>query len=233
MFYCQINNTMMQAVVLVAGRGTRMRPLTLKTPKPLLKVCGIPILQWNLDQLNNLVKDVVVIVGYKGDMIRKYFGTTYKNLALRYVHQGDLLGTGHAAKKALPFLRGRFLLMYGDDIHHARDIKRLLKKFPAVLVHEVDDPKKFGVVSVENGFVTNLIEKPKRPIGNLVNTGLYFLDVSVFQPSLHKSKRGEYEFTDYIKAWIKKKKIHAVITDLWMPIAFPEDLKKAEALLND
>lgn len=222
----------MQAVILVAGKGIRMRPLTLKTPKPLLKVCGIPILQWNLDQLNNLVKDVIVIIGYKGDRIQKYFGATYKNLALRYVRQGNPLGTGHAAKKALPFLEGRFLLMYGDDIHHARDIKRLLKKFPSVLVYKADDPRRFGVLAVRNGLVESLVEKPEHPVGNLVNTGLYFLDTSVFQPRIRKSKRGEYEFTDYIKAWIKEKGLHAVTTTLWIPIAVPKDLKKAETQLG-
>ncbi len=222
----------MQAVILVAGKGMRMRPLTLKTPKPLLRVRGMPILQWNLDQLNNLVQEVFIIIGHKGDMIRNYFGSAYKNLSLRYIRQQKTLGTGHAARKALPYLKGKFLLMYGDDIYHAKDVKRLLKKFPSMLVHRVDEPKRFGVVVVRNGLVKNLVEKPEHPASNLVNTGLYFLDTSVFQPRIQKSERGEYEFTDYIRTFIRKKKLYALTSNLWIPIAFPGDLKKAEAQLK-
>src|SRR3989344_6983516 len=123
----------MQAIILAAGIGKRMRPLTLRKPKPLLSVAGKPVLKRTLDQLVGLVDEVILVVGYKGKMIEDHFGSSYRRMRLRYVWQRNPLGTGAAAKRALPYLRGDFLLLYGDDLYERKDIQKVLKKRPSIL----------------------------------------------------------------------------------------------------
>ena len=92
----------MQAVILAAGEGTRLRPLTYQTPKPLLKVAGKPILQYNLEYLEGLVDEAILVIGYKGDQIKDYFGMQFQGLSIRYVHQKERLGTANAVAQVEP-----------------------------------------------------------------------------------------------------------------------------------
>jgi UDP-N-acetylglucosamine diphosphorylase / glucose-1-phosphate thymidylyltransferase / UDP-N-acetylgalactosamine diphosphorylase / glucosamine-1-phosphate N-acetyltransferase / galactosamine-1-phosphate N-acetyltransferase len=223
----------MQAVIIVAGKGTRMRPLTLNLPKPFLKVLGKSILERNLEQLLGLVDEVILVVGYRKEVIENYFGSSYKGMQLTYVWQQEQLGTGHAAKLALPHLRGRFLLMYGDDLYTRKDIEQLLGRCPSILLGKVHNPSQFGVVLVQGDCVTELVEKPENPQSNLVNAGLYYVDLSVFDMQIEKSSRGEYEFTDYIRKLLQKESLFFVITKDWIPIATPENLQHAETALLD
>ena len=100
-----------QAVILAAGLGLRFRPLTETRPKPLLKILDKSILEHNLDQLDGLVKEVILVVGYLQEKIKRVLGSKYKTLKIRYIFQKKPLGTADAAKKALPFLKEKFLLL--------------------------------------------------------------------------------------------------------------------------
>lgn len=222
----------MQVVIFAAGRGTRMGVLTKDKPKLLLEVLGIPVLEHNIEQLNNLVDEVILIVGYKGEMIQKYFGRKYKNLKIMYAWQKEQMGTGNAAKQALPFLRDRCLFMNGDDLYSKGDLVRLLGKYPSILVAKAEHPERFATVETRGEEIIDLVEKPEHPKGNLVSIGAYFLDSSIFRWSIQKSKRGEYEFTDYVKQWIKRRKLYFVVAKTWIPITFPESLKEAERILK-
>lgn len=222
-----------QAVIFAAGRGTRMGALTKDKPKLLLELLGIPVLEHNMKQLNNLVDEVILVVGYKGEMIQKYFGRRYEDLEITYAWQREQLGTGNAAKQALPFLRDRCLFMNGDDLYARHDLKKLLQKYPSILVAKAEHPERFAVVETKGGEIVSLIEKPEHPKGNLVSIGAYFLDPSIFRRSIKKSKRGEYEFTDYVKQWIKRRKLYFVVAKTWIPITSPESLKEAEQILQE
>ena len=213
-----------QAVILCAGKGTRIQPLTLTRPKPLLKICGKTILEHNLDQLTGLVKEVILVIEYKGEMFRNFFGAGYKNLNIKYIRQKDALGTGHAAKKSASLIKDKFLLLYGDDLYAREDIKKCLKKFPCILLKKVKEPSSFGQVIVEKGLVKKLEEKPKKIVSNLVNTGVYFLPRSIFDFEIKKSSRNEYEFTDYIKQFIRTQKLYYENAKDWVPLPYAWNL---------
>lgn len=209
-----------------------MRPLTLKRPKPLLNVAGKPVLKRTLDQLAGLVDEVILVVGYKGRMIKDYFGSSYKRMRIRYAWQRNLLGTGAAAKKALPYLKEDFLLLYGDDLYERNDIQKVLKKCPSILLGRVKNPWQFGVVETKGKRVESITEKPKNPKNSLVNTGLYHFPLSVFKGRIRKSKRGEYEFTDYVKQFMKKNTLFFFVTRKWIPLSNPASLEAAARILE-
>lgn len=214
----------MQAVILAAGEGTRVRPLTITRPKPSLKVLGKSILEYNLEALSSLVDEVILVVGYKGREIEKTIGHHFKSLRINYVWQERQLGTAHAAKKAKKLIKDKFLLLNGDDVYSKGDIKECLEKFPSILLGKVKDPSKFGVVETKRNFVKDIIEKPRKPVSDLVNTGLYFLNKSIFDFKIRKSKRGEYEFTDLIKKFIRNKKLYFKVAKGWVPLSFSWNL---------
>jgi bifunctional UDP-N-acetylglucosamine pyrophosphorylase/glucosamine-1-phosphate N-acetyltransferase len=208
-----------QAIILCAGQGTRIYPLTLTKPKPLLSICGKTILEHNLDQLQGLVKEVILVVGYKGEEIKEFLGDKYKNINIKYVWQKRALGTGNAAKMASPLIKNKFLLLYGDDLYDKQDIIKCIEKFPCILLKKIQEPSAFGQVKVERNSVKCLVEKPRANVSNLVNTGVYYLDKSIFNFNIKKSSRNEYEFTDYIKCFIKTEKLNCGIAENWIPVS--------------
>ncbi len=220
-----------QAVILAAGKGKRFQPLTETRPKPLLKVLNKTILEYNLDQLNGLVGEVVLVIGYQGEKIRNLIGERYKNLKIKYVFQKEQLGTGNAAKKALSLIGDKFLLLNGDDLYDREDIKKCLKKYPCILLARAKNLSNFGIVSCKERFVKSIVEKPKKPIDKLVNTGLYFLPKLIFNFKIKKSLRGEYEFTDYLREFIKKEKLFFVKAKKWHFLSYPWDLFEVNELL--
>jgi len=223
---------MIKAVILAGGNGVRMNPLTLTRPKPLMKVVNKTIIEHNLDQLIGIAKEVLIVIGYKGDMIRSLIGEKYNGIKIRYVVQENQLGTGDAAKKTSEFLDGKFLLLNGDDLYFKEDIKKCLKKFPSILLGKVKNPSSFGVAECYENFVKSFTEKPDNPNqDSLVNTGLYFLDNSIFDFEIEKSSRGEYEFTDYIRAFITRQRLYFQTTEKWIPVSYPWNLLEANELI--
>ncbi|MBU3964544.1 NDP-sugar synthase [Patescibacteria group bacterium] len=225
----------MEAVIMAAGRGERTQPLSSAKQKHLLKVLGKSILEHNLEQLNGLVDTVILVIrpDERCKEIKKIIGRKHKGLKIKYALEQEPLGTADAAKTALPFIGERFLLLNGDDLYSHNDIKKVLEKFPCILVKEVSQPKFFGIVGISNGIVKSFIEKPENSASNLANTGLYYLPKDIFKFSIEKSKRGEYEFTDYIKKFIIKEKLNIQEAEQWIPISFCWHLIEAcEALLK-
>jgi len=221
----------MQAVILAAGEGTRLWPLTSTRPKPLLKVLDRTVLEHNLEQLASLVEEVILVVGYKGEMIRNFIGNHYKGLKISYAWQKSLLGTGDAVKVAEPFLKDKFLVLNGDDFYFKEDLTECLENFPSILVKEVEDPRAFAAVLVEDGLVKDIIEKPKEIYSNLANIGVYFLDRSIFKIKLGKSPRGEYEITDFVRDFAKNKKLYFRIAKQWFPGSYPWHLLEVNEFL--
>ena len=223
---------MIQAIILAAGKSTRTWPLTLTKPKPLLKVMNKEIIRHNIDALLGLVDEVIVIVGFKKEMIIKEIGHKYGRLKIRYIEQKTQLGTGHALKYVEKLIKNKFIVMGGDDIFSKEDVKACLRHKYAVLGCEVKDPCRFGVLVVKNKEVKKVVEKPEKFISNIANTGLYVLGKSVFKFKLRKSPRGEYEIVDYINELVKKESVACEkVKRHWLSVGYPWDLIEANNVL--
>lgn len=217
---------MIQAIIMVAGKSTRCQPLTLTRPKPLLKVANRTILEHNLSALEGLVDEVILIVGYRADMIKEKIGPKFGKLKIRYIEQKEQLGTAHAALQAERSVKDRFILMNGDDIFLKEDIQNCLDAKYSMLAAEVPDPKNFGVIEQKKGFLAGIAEKPENPKTNLINPGFYVLSRAIFPiiKKLPKSPRGEYEITDALSAFSKTNPIKIIKAKRWLPNSHSWDL---------
>lgn len=225
----------MKAVIFAAGEGRRMHPLTLLRPKPLVEVLGKPLIQHIWEVLPSAVDEVVIVVGYKREMMRDFLGDEFMGKKVTYVEQEEPLGTAHALRLCEPHLSGedKFLLMYADDLHGKEGVLRCADLDMALLVSFVDDPRRFGVVVTnEDGTIKNIEEKPEHPKSNLAVTGVYVLSPKIFEyESLH-TKNGEYYLTDMIEEYIRHNPMQVVESDFWVPIAYPHDITRAEEILE-
>lgn len=226
----------MDAIILAGGKGTRMRPLTETTPKPLLLVQGRPILEWSLLGLQPTVNHVMIVVNYLKEQIIEYMETQTIFADYTIVEQlPKPLGTGHALQCCEPYLQSDdFIVHNGDDLFGARSIAVLAQKPLGILTLQADDGSSFGVaVTDEKGNLQRLHEKP--PVGTYpspmqVNIGAYKLDKRIFQHELALSERGEYELTDYITWLAQNHSVSLVPTDFWFPIGTPENLEAAQEI---
>lgn len=224
----------MQAVILAAGEGKRMRPLTLERPKPLVLVSGRPILEYIMDALPSEVDEIILVVGYKADMIRQHFGDTYGGRRVRYVHQWMPAGTAHALSMAEPFLKDeRFIFMNGDDLHGTAAFGEALAYPLALLAAEHEDSSKFGVLELnDDGTLAGIVEKPKIPLTNLISTGAMILDKRIFNYEAARHESGEYYMTYPLGLLAKEHPIRVVTQKFWVPIGCPEDITVAEEKLR-
>jgi bifunctional UDP-N-acetylglucosamine pyrophosphorylase/glucosamine-1-phosphate N-acetyltransferase len=225
----------MKAVIMAAGRSTRTYPLTVTRPKPLLTMVNKTILEHQLEALAGLVDGVVVVVGYRQEMIRIRFGDRFGGLTIEYVEQLDQRGTGHAILSCADRIDGPFLAMNGDDLFDRRDLARLAKAEQAALAKTVEDPRLYGIYEVaDGGRVVRLVEKPKVVFSNLANIGAYKFSPAVFG-ILEKtplSERGEIEITSAIQTLAEQGDFRVVETQgYWIPIGYPWHLLEANAFL--
>lgn len=227
-----------QAVILAAGEGTRLRPLTSTRPKPMLPVAGKPFLKWDLDALaDSGIKKVYIVVGYKAETIQTYFGKKYRNMSIEYVVQKEQLGTGNAVSQVKDKITGTFLVMNGDVLVSSKLVKSFIKNHihdASMCLIRVDSPEKFGIVEVKRGVITSLVEKPKSPKSNLANAGLYVFNKNIFEclNRIKKSQRLEYELTDAIKILIRQGKVGAYkCEEQWIDIGRPWDLLDANEII--
>lgn len=227
----------MQAIILAAGKGTRMYPLTVSRPKPLIEVANKPVLEHNLEQMLGLIEEAIIIVGYKKDQIINRFGDNYKGLKIKYVVQEKQLGTGHAVLTAEKLITHKFLVLNGDDLFSRKDMLNLSKYDNCILVKYKEDPSAFGAVVVEKGLVKDIVEKSKKVISHLVNTGMYSFSPEVFEilKKIEPSVRGEYELTDAVKVLAKEGKMHyEEVQGYWIPVGYPWHILEAtEKLLEE
>lgn len=231
----------MQAVVLAAGEGTRLRPLTEDKPKGMVEVEGKPILTHCFEQLVELGADkLVVIVGYKKQNIISHYGDEFEGIPITYAHQRHQSGLAHALLKAEEHVDEDFMLMLGDNIFRANlgDVVRRQQEDradAAFLVEEVDweEASRYGVCDTNDyGEIQEVIEKPDEPPSNLVMTGFYTFSPAIFHACklVQPSDRGEYELSDAIDLLIKSgRTIDAIPMEGWrIDIGYPEDRDEAE-----
>ena len=221
----------MKAVILAAGKGTRMRPLTEDTPKPLLPVAGKPIIQHNIDLIEDIVDEIIVVAGYEIEQFKDYFSDT----EITVIEQEEPMGTADAALQARDHLNGRALIMNGDDIY-GEDIRDITDNSTAFAAARADKPENFGVLDTSGGEIISIVEKPDNPPSNLVNIGCYLVKQRFFEllENVEISERGEYEITDALSTYIAEEDVNVLETDQWLPCSYPWQLVDANReLISD
>ena len=223
----------MKCIILAAGKGTRLKPLTDHTPKPLLPIKGRPLLEYTLENLPDEVDDVIIVVKHLGHLIKEHFGKKWAGKKLTYLNAVGLRGTADMIRQAKRFVKGKTLVICGDDIYKKSDLARLLVEVPesewGILVAERDDASNFGVLSLNTrGTVAAVIEKPEHPASNLVNAGAYLFDERIFKYRPVKLASGEYGLPQTMAQAKEKIIIRAVRALFWQPISTLQDYEKAK-----
>lgn len=232
----------MQGVVLAAGKGTRLQPLTNDKPKGMVRVDGRPLLDHVFEDLVSVgVDELVVVVGYKKEAIIQHFGQKYRNVPIKYVHQVKQNGLADALCCASHEINGKFVLMLGDLIFEddLSNIVNCKNTDSAIIVDEVDreEASRYGVCKFdENGRLESLVEKPDNPPSNKIISGVYILPEEIlgFCSNVSQSDRGEYELTDAINNYLcEGNEIEAIdVNSRRIDVGYPSDRKSAEELVR-
>ena len=221
----------MQAVILCAGSGIRLRPITDTIPKCMAELKGRPMLERVLEHIINAgIDEVHLIVGYKREIIEDHFGPEFNGTKLNYFVQQEPKGTAHAVSLCKDYIKGQFLIANADVLASKNDYRSIARSDASeefdglLLARKVDDPWRFGVLKTDNGAVTDIVEKPnpgKEP-SNLMD--------AVMQTKI--SARGEYEIVDSIRNYIAtgKRVEYKAMQDICIDIASVEDLKAANEM---
>ncbi len=228
----------MKAVVLAAGEGSRMRPLTYTRPKVMLPIANKPIMEHLLIEIKKAgISEFIIIVGYHDEQVRDYFGNGERwGVAIEYCRQSAQLGTADALRMVEGLVDDNFLMTNGDIIVSQKDIRRLIrKKFNTMSVIEVEDTRGLGVVELREKKVVRIHEKTEKPPSRMANVGLYLFTPEIFAAISQtvKSPRGEYEITDSIQLMIENG-VHISHQEIssWLDLSYPWDLLPAnESLL--
>ncbi|MCU0631938.1 MAG: sugar phosphate nucleotidyltransferase [Methanolinea sp.] len=208
----------MQAVILAAGEGKRLRPLTRSRPKALIPVGNTPVMDYVINALQTCgIRDIIVVVGYRKEQVIRHLNTL--DARVEVVVQEKPLGTAHALLQAKDLLTDRFLVLPGDNFINSASIARIKEERNAVLVKEHPYPSNFGVVVTRRGYVTSIVEKPAQSPSFTISTGIFSLDLDFFS-----CIQGN-DLTDAVGAFIKSgKKLRAVPADDWQDAIYPWDL---------
>lgn len=223
----------MKAVILAAGKGTRMRPLTLNTPKPLLKVNGKPILDYILESFPQEIDEVIIPVKYLGSQIKKHIGNRWHGMQVRYVRGSDK-GSAYSFMAARKYLKNeRFLLVNGDELTDRVDITNCLKKEFSILVFRTEKPNQSGITSLrKDGTVEKIVEKPFKTNSVLAANGVMVLNTDIFNyaPEIVK---GEFYLTGMVSDFAGDHKLFPVkLKKTIIAISSPGDLIRAEKILS-
>ncbi|MFX0029247.1 MAG: bifunctional sugar-1-phosphate nucleotidylyltransferase/acetyltransferase [Candidatus Hermodarchaeota archaeon] len=242
----------MKAVILAAGEGNRLRPITASRPKPMIPLLGKPLLEYIFIGLKEAgILDIILIVGYKEQVIKNHFDSFSRdnNIKIEYITQKEYLGTAHATAQARFSIKDEsFLMMNGDLFVDSEVFKNLLQEYKKhtnegfITLLEVDNPENYGVISLNSkGYVENITEKPSPDLGlgNLANAGIYIFNSSIFRAieKTGKSIRKEYEITDSIRIAIKefgaKFKGFILKNNFWNDIGLPWQLFEVNKYILD
>jgi glucose-1-phosphate thymidylyltransferase len=235
----------MKAVILAAGKGTRLRPLTDDKPKGMVEVDDEPLLTHCFDRLAELGADeFVVVVGYRKQDIIEHYDDEYEGVPITYSHQREQKGLAHALLTVEEHIDDDFMLMLGDNVFDANlgDVVKRQQEDradAAFLTEEVpyDEADRYGVCDTNDyGEITDVVEKPDDPPSNLVMTGFYTFTPAIFHAChlVQPSNRGEYEISEAIDLLIQSgRTIDAIRMDGWrVDVGYPEDRERAEGLLG-
>ncbi|MGA2120847.1 MAG: bifunctional sugar-1-phosphate nucleotidylyltransferase/acetyltransferase [Methanoregula sp.] len=228
----------MECVVLAAGEGKRMRPLTAKRPKVMLPLANRPMMEHLVLATRDAgITEFIFIVGYGEREIRRHFGDGARwGVHIEYATQRHQRGTADAVGAARDLVTDPFLVMNGDMILKREDIADLCQKKPACMcISTTDHPGDYGVVLKENGIITSLEEKSKQPKSNLINAGAYLFSPDIFDliDKVQPSPRGELELTDALAELVEQRQLHAHYLSYWMDVGYPWDMLDANSTLME
>jgi len=210
----------LDAIILAAGKGTRLRPHTNTTPKPLLPVQGRPIIDWIIGALPP-VDRLVVVVNYLGEQIENYLAKQTHVRNWTTVRQAEPRGTGDALMACKGKITAdRVMVLNGDDLIGRADLAALAAVPMGILAHAVDEPKSYGIIFRNpDGSLNRVVEKPEGLTPpQLANIGGYMFPRSVFDLTLPLSPRDEYEITDAVSQLAAKGGFQVVEAKYWHPI---------------
>lgn len=232
----------MKAVIFAAGKGTRLHPLTKDKPKPMVHVCGLPILEYTLKTLPDCIDTVIIVTGYLGEHITSYFGYEYAGKKIHYAVQNELLGTFHALKTAEPLLDNEtFLCLVGDDFYKKEDLAQLSTHKHGVLVKEVGDLSRFDNCIIDDD--KNLIDFVGQESGHkqthqniedkkYIFTGACVLNNEIFDEEVVYTQKGEWSLPGVVLKLGKRKPVRAVEATSWYSVTSPEDIPRIELILK-
>ncbi|PPD58741.1 bifunctional sugar-1-phosphate nucleotidylyltransferase/acetyltransferase [Dehalogenimonas etheniformans] len=230
-------NSLLKAVILAAGEGRRMKPLTFTRPKPMITVANKPILEWLLlECIAAGITEFAFIIGYREGSIRDYFGDgTRWKVRISYFIQAEATGTASAIKLAQGMVGDRFIVLNGDGIIGKADIERLAS-FPStsIAVQEVNDTTGLGIIEVENGRVKSILEKPEYATSKLANAGTYLFTEAIFQAidRTEKSPRGQFEITRSLEILINDGSgVACQPINYWLTVSYPWELLRVNEII--
>lgn len=208
----------MQAVILAAGSGTRLHPLTLTQSKAMLSIANKPLLEWTVKALHDIVDEIIIVVNKSQTDITSYFRDC------TFAYQEEQKGTADALAAAEEFINDKFILINADEFIPKKDILEFAKGDGyKTAVFRVNNPELFGVVETNGNIVSDIIEKPQNPKSNLVRCGMELLDKNIFPliKQIKPSPRGELEVTDVYRLLIKEQEMQIFEVSKWITISYP------------
>lgn len=231
-----------KVVISAAGRGTRMKQLTRFKPKHLIYIKGKPFIFYLLENLKRAgYKEIIVVVGYKSESLVKFLKKYDKNIKI--VNQFKILGeTEYGTACAIKCVKEvvgneNFIALYGDNLYSPSDLAafNINDKFNYVAGKKHEHPERYGVLVTRDSFLVKIVEKPKKFIGKIINTGLYKFTPEIFEAikQIKRSIRGEYELTDAVTFLAQKKKVKVkILKDYWLDFGRPSDIPKVSKFIE-
>ena len=227
----------MKAIILAAGKGTRLFPLTLDTPKPLIKINDVPVIDYVFKSLPDEILEVIIVVEHLKEKIIDYVGNVFFGRKVKYFNQSYMKGTFGALMCAKDsFLSGeRFMVLNGDDIYDKEELERYLKFQRSFGIQKIKMPK-YHSIHLDNdgsilGFYPQTEEEQQN--GALIATGSYLIDTKIFDSQGVILSDGEYGLPQTILSQKDKYPSKGIITTKWIPINSFDDIEKAEAVLKN
>jgi len=225
----------MKAIILAAGKGERMLPLTKIIPKPLIPVSGKPVLDRLFEAMPKEITDVIIVVLHLAEKIREHCGDNFHGRKISYV-KGSTAGNAKSflAAKDLVKNESRFLLLQGDELPYSKDIERCLTFPSSSLCFEMPDPWNHGIAALRpDGTIESVVEKPEASIGNLVNDGVMVLTQKIFDCKPLQGPKGESSFSSMFDQYVKKERVMAIKAQYGCGgFSSPADIPRVEEILR-
>ena len=227
----------MQAIILAAGRGLRMAPLTDTVPTPMLTIYDKNLLEWKLEALPQEITSVIIVVGYKKEVIQNYFGNMWKHLPITYIEHTTLNGTGGALNLCKEHVVDRALIMMGDDIYAKEDLEKLVAYDFSILVEDQGErslQNQGGKVLEKDGLLTGLNEGLSQTgiSSTLVNTGAYTISKEYFNYAPVKFSETEYGLPHTLASFCNTIPVNVLRATEWIQVTTPACIEKAEERLR-
>lgn len=233
--------TISKAVILAAGKGTRMLPITMKKPKPLVSVAGKPFLYFLINNLlDSGITEIGIVMGYRKEQIVDFVEENFPDEDITLIEQEEQLGTGHALMCAKEFIgEDEFIVVMSDNLYSVNDLKKFQNTngntYVSAFRHE--HPERYGLILEDDGLLVEVIEKPENvEPGAKINAGLYKFSTELFTVlgKINPSLRGELELTDAVNLLAKSGEVKIIdIEDFWLDLARPEDIFSISQFLQE